>query len=215
MSGADSPKPWLFDAWSRFYDEAVIQRLVYRPLHDAVLEELARERPARVLDLGCGTGLLTRRLQQEAGRPDVTGADFSAGMLEQASRDSTGITWVRASAVSLPFADDSFDAITSTEAFHWFPDQDAALRECHRVLVPGGRLLVALVNPDIELIGDVARTLSGLAGQRFSWPTPAQMKKMVEEAGLRVETQRRLFRLLAGLVLPPVLTVARKPRAQA
>lgn len=210
MSGADNPKPWFFDAWSRFYDEAVIQSLVYRPLHDAVLEELGRERPARVLDLGCGTGLLTRRLREELGSC-VTGADFSPGMLEQASRGSSEISWVRASASSLPFADASFDAITSTEAFHWFPDQAAALRECRRVLVPGGRLLIAFVNPDYELIGNLTHALSGLAGQRFSLPTPARMKEMVEAADFHLDYQRRLFRLVVGLLLPPVLTVARRP----
>ena len=207
---SNSAKTWFFDAWSRFYDEALIQRYVYRPVHDAVLEELRKERPARVLDLGCGTGLLTERLRRELGSATVTGADFSAGMLEQASRERPDINWVRASALALPFAEASFDAITSTEAFHWFPDQAAALRECHRVLAPGGRLLVALVNPDFEAIGDATRVLSRLAGQPFYWPTPGRMRSMLEAAGLTVQAQRRLSRLVSGWLLPPVLSVARK-----
>ncbi|HXC53190.1 MAG TPA: methyltransferase domain-containing protein [Candidatus Limnocylindrales bacterium] len=210
MSGTDGPRDWFFDTWSRFYDEAVIQRFVYRPVHDAVLSELRSERPARVLDLGCGTGLLTERLRRELEIAHVTGADFSAGMLQQAARRRHDIDWVRASALALPFADSSFDAITSTEAFHWFPDQAAALRECRRVLAPGGRLLVALVNPDFELIGTVTQLLSRVAGQPFYWPTAMEMRTMLEAAGLAVDSQRRLFRLFAGLLLPPVLSVARK-----
>ena len=205
-----SAKDWFFDTWSHFYDEAVIQRLVYRPVHDAVLEELEREPVARVLDLGCGTGLLTERLKHEAGIARVTGADFSAGMLAQASSHRQGIDWIRASALALPFADASFEAVTSTEAFHWFPDQAAALRECHRVLVPGGRLLVALVNPDFEAIGDAALALSRVAGQPFYWPTVRQMRAMLEAAGFVVLRQRRVSRAVIGLVLPPVLSVARK-----
>jgi len=203
-------KSWFFDAWSHFYDEAVIQRIVYRPVHDAVLEELQGEQPARVLDLGCGTGLLTERLRREAGIASVTGADFSAGMLKQASRGRLDIAWVRASALALPFADASFDAITSTEAFHWFPDQAAALRECRRVLAPGGRLLIAFVNPDFEAIGDATLLLSRLAGQPFYWPTPERMRSMLEAAGLTVLVQRRLSRPVSGWLLPPVLSVARK-----
>ena len=47
----------------------------------AELDALRDERPARVLDLGCGTGLLTERLRRELGSPSVTGADFSAGVV--------------------------------------------------------------------------------------------------------------------------------------
>lgn len=210
MNDSSNPKDWFFDAWSRFYDEAVIQRFVYRPVHDAVLEELRHEMPARVLDLGCGTGLLTQRLRREMAIPSVTGVDFSAGMLGEASRRGTDINWVRASALALPFDEASFDAVTSTEAFHWFPDQQAALRECHRVLAPGGRLIVALVNPDFEMIGDATLALSRLAGQAFYWPTPRQMRTMLQAAGFTVLAQRRLSRPISGWLLPPVLSAARK-----
>lgn len=210
MSDVAGPRDWFFDAWSRFYDEAVIQRFVYRPVHDAVLAKLEADPPSRVLDLGCGTGLLTRRLRRELGVPHVTGADFSAGMLAQASREAPDIEWVRASALALPFEDDSFDAITSTEAFHWFPDQQAALEECRRVLVPGGCLLVALVNPDYEIVGDAAGWLSWLAGQPANWPTPQRMGELLEEAGFVVLAQQRVSRLLSDWILPPVLSIAVK-----
>ena len=203
-----SAKPWFFDTWSRFYDEAVIQNLVYRPVHDAVVETLAPRRPTNALDLGCGTGQLTVRLKRDLGIEKVTGADFSAGMLAQAAERRRDIHWVRASASALPFADETFDAVTSTEAFHWFPDQPLALRECRRVLKPGGTLAVALVNPRAEWLGEAAHALSTLIGQPFYWPTRERMRAMLEDAGFRVDRQRRILRL-AGLVLfPGVLSVA-------
>lgn len=210
MGDSSNPKAWFFDAWSRIYDEALVQRFVYRPVHDVVLEELRGERPRRILDLGCGTGLLTERIRRELGISSIVGADFSPGMLQQASRKYPDIVWVRASALALPFAEASFDAITSTEAFHWFPDQSAALRECRRVLAPHGRLLVALVNPDFEAIGNATLVLSRLAGQPFYWPTARHLRSMLEGAGLTVEAQRRVFRPISGWLLPPVLSVARK-----
>jgi ubiquinone/menaquinone biosynthesis C-methylase UbiE len=208
MTERSSARPWFFDVWSRFYDQSVVQRLVYRPVHDAILRELKLIRPDRVLDLGCGTGLLTERVRRELGVPSVVGADYSPGMLEQAATGRPDIDWVLASATSLPLADASFDAIVSSEAFHWFPDQPAALAECRRILRPGGGLLVAFVNPDFELVGSAAHSISSTLGQPARWPTAQRMRSLVDDAGLSVRSQQRVFRPAGFLLLAPVLTVA-------
>ena len=220
MSGPprDTPpgaKRWLFDAWSYVYDLPIVQRLTYRPVHDAVLHELREEPPRTVLDLGCGTGLLSQRIGRELPRVRVVGCDFSLGMLRSARANGEGSTWVQGDAQRLPFRDARFDALVSTEAFHWFPDQPAAQAECFRVLAPGGRLLVALMTSPLELVSDALHLGSRLAGQPFYWPTPARMRVLVEGAGFRVQAQRRVYRLLpAGLAFPPVLTVGLRPQSK-
>jgi ubiquinone/menaquinone biosynthesis C-methylase UbiE len=117
---------------------------------------------------------------------------------------------VRGDATRLPFADAAFDAAVSTEAFHWFPDQDAALRELRRVLRPGGRLMLALVSPPFELIADAFEIGMRALGQPLWWTTPSRLRKQVERAGFVVEEQRRVFRI-PGFLLPPALTVGRRP----
>lgn len=210
------PTRGFFDAWSRVYDFPLVQRATYRPVHDAVLRALAREHPARVLDIGCGTGRLAERLVEE-GVPSVVGCDFSAGMLEHAATrlaphvaNGARAALVRGDATRLPFADGSFDAAVSTEAFHWFPDQDAALRELRRVLRPRALLLLALVSPPFEFIADAFEIGMNLVGQPLSWTTPSRLAAQVTAAGFRVERQRRIFRI-PGFLLPPALTVARRP----
>lgn len=203
------PDRGLFDWWSLVYDAPLVQRLTYRPEQDAVLRRLRESPPARTLDVGCGTGRLAARLRAELGSP-VVGCDFSRGMLGRARARSRGVRWARADAGRLPFADASFDAVVSTEAFHWFPEPRAALAEMRRVLAPEGRLLVSLVNPPLEGLSRAFRTGSRLLGQPFLWPTRPRMRRWVEEAGFRVEVQQRVFRLPAGLALPSVLTVARR-----
>lgn len=210
---ANAPRRWFFDVWSTFYDLPLVQRLTYLPVHDVVLAALRHDPPGRVLDLGCGTGLLSARLRRELPGARVVGADFSAGMLARAAARDPGLRCVQATALALPFRDASFDAVTSTEAFHWFPDQRAALAECFRVLAPGGRLLVALVNPPLATIGDAVFLASSLVGQPFRWPTPQAMRALLEDAGFAVDAQRRIFRVPAGLLLPPVLSIATRPRA--
>jgi len=210
----DGPNRWFFDAWSRIYDLPLVQRATYRPVHDAVLRTLREFRVRSVLDIGCGTGQLAVRIREDLPAVAIVGCDFSGGMLRRAVARSEAIDWVRGDAGRLPFDDGAFDAIVSTEAFHWFPDQDRALLEFFRVLQPGGRLLLALVNTPTALVSEVMHAGSRLVGEPFYWPTTAQMRRRVEHAGFKVESQRRIFRV-PGFLLPPVLTSAvRPPRAR-
>jgi ubiquinone/menaquinone biosynthesis C-methylase UbiE len=210
-----------FDVWSYVYDFPMLQRLTYRPVHDAVLRALRRRAPESVLDLGCGTGQLLGRIAGELSPDRLAGCDYSSGMLAHAAerfRDpaalpirhgGTAPALVRGDALRLPFAAGAFDAVVSTEAFHWFPDQDAALAEITRVLRRDGTLLLGFVNPPLALIGDVFRLGSSLLGAPLGWPTPAALRRRVEAAGLSVVSQRRIFRV-PGFLLPPVLTEARR-----
>lgn len=214
---SDGPTRGFFDAWSMIYDFPLVQRATYRPVHDAVLRTLATEPCGRILDIGCGTGRLAKRLAAEPSVRSVVGCDFSAGMLAHAAERlrraegaATKVTLVRGDATRLPFADAAFDAVVSTEAFHWFPDQDAALRDLRRVLRPGGRLLLALVSPPFEIVADAVELGMRLVGQPLWWTTPSRLATQVRTAGFRVERQRRIFRI-PGFLLTPTLTVARRP----
>jgi ubiquinone/menaquinone biosynthesis C-methylase UbiE len=205
---APGPDRRLFDLWSLFYDVPLVQRLTYRPIHEEVLRLLRATPPHRILDVGCGTGLLPARIHSELPRVSVVGCDFSGGMLRHAAARTRAVAWTRGDAQRLPFRDASFDAIVSTEAFHWFPDQERALAEFQRVLAPKGRLHLALINTPFAVASELLRAGSRLLGEPLYWPTRQHMRRMVEAAGFRIETQRRIYRIPAGLALPPVLTTA-------
>jgi ubiquinone/menaquinone biosynthesis C-methylase UbiE len=207
MGHGVGPAAAFFDLWSRFYDQPVVQRLTYKPVHDGVVDALRRYRLQRVLDLGCGTGLLTARLRTELPQLELVGCDYSRGMLREARARSPRTPWTQGNALDLPFREASFQAVVSTEAFHWFPDQPGALREVRRVLEPSGRVLLALVNPPIEGLGQAAWWASRLVGQPFFWPTPRGMRALLVDAGFRVEEQRRLWRIPGMFLLPPVLSI--------
>jgi len=207
---AAGPKQWFFDAWAVIYDLPLVQRATYRPVHDAVLQTLAARPAVRVLDLGCGTGHLAARIKRERPATDVVGCDFSAGMLSRAAGRCHQVRWIRGDAGRLPFNDGTFDVVTSTEAFHWFPDQDAVLREVYRVLTPGGRFLLAMVNPPARVVSDAFYAGSRLIGEPFYWPTRRELRERIEAAGFVVDRQQRISRL-AGFLLLPVLTHAVRP----
>jgi SAM-dependent methyltransferase len=99
----------------------------------------------RVLDVACGTGVLSRAAAATVG-PDggVTALDLDPGMLGVAARLAPGISWHRGSAEQLPFPDATFDAVVSQFGLMFFPDRPRTLREMWRVLRPGGRMAVAV-----------------------------------------------------------------------
>lgn len=104
----------------------------------------------RVIDLGCGEGANTRRFAQAGGQ--VTAVDLSSELIALAraeeARAPLGIRYEVASFTGLSgFAAGSFDVALSTMALMDGPDLDAALREAHRVLAPGGQLCFSVLHP--------------------------------------------------------------------
>jgi ubiquinone/menaquinone biosynthesis C-methylase UbiE len=82
----------------------------------------------KVLDVGCGTGVLAREAMGRVGPEGrVVGLDLNAGMLAVAARTEPRIEWRQGDAVSLPFEDASFDVVVSQFALMYFPDRAASL----------------------------------------------------------------------------------------
>jgi SAM-dependent methyltransferase len=101
----------------------------------------------RVLDVGCGTGVLTREIASRVGSEGgVVGIDPNPGMLAVAAEQAGVAEWREGVAESLPFDDRSFDAVVSQFALMFFRDGVRGLREMMRVLRRGGRLAVAVWN---------------------------------------------------------------------
>jgi SAM-dependent methyltransferase len=110
-----------------------------------VVEAAGIRRGNRVLDVACGTGVLSKAAAEAAGPTgSVTGLDVDAGMLAVAARVASGISWHRGVAEALPFPDATFEAVVSQFGLMFFPDRTRALREMWRVLKSGGRMAVAV-----------------------------------------------------------------------
>jgi len=117
------------------------------------LIELASLRPGdRVLDVGCGTGIVARSAASRVGEKGrVVGVDLNEGMLRVAARAAADLVppveWRQGDAASLPFPDAAFDVVASQQMLQFVPDSVGALREMYRVLAPSGRLAVSVCRP--------------------------------------------------------------------
>ena len=138
-----------FDDVAAVYDETLPGHVVEHYIEKRARFVLqASPPPGRVLDVGCGTGVLAARL---AGLGyDVTGLDPSQGMLDVMKERAPGVDAVHGSGTEMPFADGEFDLSLSVATMHHIADRDAvrrALEEMVRVVRPGGRILVWDHNP--------------------------------------------------------------------
>jgi ubiquinone/menaquinone biosynthesis C-methylase UbiE len=159
----------------------------------------------RVLDVACGTGVVTRLAAQRAG-PDgrVVGLDLNPAMLEVAVGlpvSGAPVTWRQSSAEQLPFPAGSFDVVCCQLGLQFFADRPAALREMARVLARGGRL-VAMVWRPIEyspgfaalakaLDRHVGAAAGALMRAPFALGDEDELRALVETAGFTQTHIRR------------------------
>jgi ubiquinone/menaquinone biosynthesis C-methylase UbiE len=155
---------------SRTYD--VVARRLIRRMYRRIADDLVDTLPesADVLDVGTGPGILLVELAKR--RPDLrlAGIDLSADMIELAQRNTREFgdrVSVRVGdVVHLPFADGSFDAMTTSLSSHHWDDPVGAVPELARVLRPGGRLYVYDFRfAPFDVLADTARERGFFAGE--------------------------------------------------
>jgi demethylmenaquinone methyltransferase/2-methoxy-6-polyprenyl-1,4-benzoquinol methylase len=172
---------WKFDHFSLF---APFYDRMFDFLDPTRLRELLELPTAgRLLDAGGGTGRVAQALRGLAGQIVVT--DLSAAMLHRAA-GKDGLYPVRAHTERLPFPDASFDRILVVDAFHHFCDQQEAVAELWRVLVPGGRLVIEEPNVEtwpVKLVALAER----LALMRSRFYSPGDLQRLFQALGGRVE----------------------------
>jgi cyclopropane fatty-acyl-phospholipid synthase-like methyltransferase len=165
---------------------------------------IERLRPgARVLDVGCGTGVPTARQLADAGC-DVTGIDVSEGMLELARREVPGATFLRLDLADVPEVGPSrggFDAIVAFFSLLMLPRTEipTTLRRLHDLLEPGGYFLLSMIEADLDEVPinmhDCPQRVTGYPG--------AELRALVSEAGFEVLDLRHLSYAPADPEMPP------------
>jgi ubiquinone/menaquinone biosynthesis C-methylase UbiE len=198
MQSQDGKNRVYYDDFSGWYERE--RSAGYHALIDEIEVSAASEFAVgkRVLEAGCGTGLVLGRLARVA--KEAHGFDLSRGMVDKAR--ARGLSVSLGSVTAVPFQSNSFDLVCSFKVLAHVPDIDAALRELARVTRPGGTLVLEFYNP--WSLRYLAKRIAG--PQRISedrteadvytrWDAPFTIRKrlppnleLVEYRGVRVAT---------------------------
>lgn len=184
--------------WAEVYHSCFVPTII-APWVERTLA-LAAPRPGeRVLDVACGTGVVTRQAAEAVGPTGrVVGLDLSPEALAVACRvngrsNGAVIEWREGSAEKLPFADGCFDVVFCQLGLMFFPDRVAALKEMRRVLAPAGRIGLMTWGALDKNLGNAAVALAwrervgaeqaAKLNPPHSLPDPAEVSRLLREAG--------------------------------
>jgi SAM-dependent methyltransferase len=189
----------------QYYDE-YLGPLTFGPFAAELARRLPHEPPGPVLELACGTGLVTSSLRERLHPAlKLVATDLSKPMVDYArsKHRALSVEWQEADAMNLPFADASFGAAVCGFGLMFLPDRLAGLKEARRVLVKEGWLLLSVwdrieENPHAQVNAGVIEALfPGDAEMRFRVPYDLHdaglLRSVVADAGftdIRIDTQR-------------------------
>ena len=187
---------FLFRVWSRVYDSPLFQVPFYGRIHQRLLRALGSvgAEPNDILDIGTGTGQLLVSLADIFPWARIVGLDLSPDMLAKARQKefgNTDVELVEASVYEMPFENDRFDVVTNTISSHFYVEFDRALSEIHRVLKPGGVLIMAsLGNGPLRFVPGLREINPGPTDAVYR--APQVQRRALEQAGFEVIDIERL-----------------------
>ena len=170
---------WNPEQYARFEKERAL------PFHDLVALVERRTR-MRVVDLGCGTGVLTRQLLDALDAAEALGIDSSAEMLEKAASHASGSLHFEQGDIAA-FAATDLDLLFSNAALHWIPDHERLFPKLIACLGLHGQLAVQMSWNDDHPSHRIAREVAaafGLAPQRGVILTPERYSSILQCAGM-------------------------------
>jgi len=138
---------------------------IFEPLAKATLEKFMPSSPVNVLDVACGTGIISRLLSERLVEPSrIVGIDLNPAMVEVARREMPAsnhtIEWFAADVTELPCRDGEYDVVICQQGLQFFPNKLAALRELRRVIKIDGCIILTCwrsVSPLFQAISDSLR----------------------------------------------------------
>jgi ubiquinone/menaquinone biosynthesis C-methylase UbiE len=156
------------------------------------LDEVADLPADRVLDVACGTGQLLAVLAGRSNSPELVGIDRVPAMLNVARlKLGQRATILECEATQLPFDDADFQLVTCTNALHYFPDIDAALREIRRVISPNGNLIITDWCRNYFWMRVLNRILPRTQHAHAHTLSIEELKQGLSQAGFRIHSETR------------------------
>ncbi len=186
-----------FNRRAATYEKSRRQNLIFDRVQKIVLTLTCRDKPETVLDVGCGTGRLLRKVKEQWSDANLIGVDPAESMIAEAKQLLPNAQFHVGMAESLPLHDASVDLVLSTMSFHHWADQAKGISEIARVLRTNGRFVLADIIAPFGL---------SMFFKHFKRSNASKTRALFAESGLNVELQQRQWPLFSVLVV----TIGRK-----
>ena len=180
-------KKW--NHWARSLDKMEFRTRYLKKAQENVLALLNISKGVRFLDIGCGPGwALEEAANLAGGQGEFYGIDLSPLMIEKAKSDYAdrpNFHFLVANAESIPLESGFFDRIICTNSFHHYLHPDRAVAEFHRLMKPGGRLLLLDPTADSRIVRLSDRIIRWIEPEHVKLYSSAEFREMFERAGFR------------------------------
>lgn len=214
---------WYDSFWADYLNKTF--QLPLQLLTTAIQRDQKEEAEVVVVDVACGTGEFVKRAKdrlttdtKDGNTTIFYGIEPCSEMLAKATQKDDAAQWIQSAAEELPLEDASANVVTSTSAFHFFRNKPLALHQMHRILRPGGQVIITDWSADYWLVRLYHLLELVRWNIRFShrYPSPLYSKtllQLVEEAGFQdVQVETYTVRFWTVVVWGMQTVTACKPR---
>lgn len=143
-------KAKLWDFWSGKYDKLWVQKYSLKPTRDYITKEIGASRSSnvaiKILDVGCGPGQLMHQLNNAYENLELTGIDFSKGMLEVSRMKNRKATHIKMDVANLSALTGRFDIIVCTHSLPYYKEPEKVMKDLHGLLENNGKIYMGFAS---------------------------------------------------------------------
>jgi len=172
----------LWDFWAGKYHGLWVQKYSLKPTRDYILQVMGelgkREEPVRILDVGCGPGELMAELQSQFEKAELTGIDFSSGMLAISRQKNKRAKHLKMDVADLGTLKERYQVIVCTHSLPYYKEPEKVMRNLHRLLADDGILYMGFASGN-SLYDRLLLSLVKLTTGPASYPSHEKYKGLV------------------------------------
>lgn len=186
----------IWDFWAGKYEKLWVQKYSLAPTRKTIVNKLrkiinSKDKKYSILDSGCGTGQLLRDIKAEFSGYDLelTGIDFSSGMIAEAKAQSRDFSYMVCNIETFEGIDKSYDIIVCSHSFPYYKDKRSVIEKFSGLLREGGSLIMAQASQN-NLYDSVVMPFVKLTTSKASYPSVMDVVNMLEPHFCNIETVR-------------------------
>ena len=186
----------IWDFWADKYEKLWVQKYSLTPTRRRIVNRLKKiinssNRKYNILDAGCGTGQLLRNIQGEFIKYDIelTGIDFSSGMIAEARTKSRNIGYMISDIEEFTGSQESYDIIVCSHSFPYYKDKEGVIHKFYEMLSDGGCLIMAQASQN-NFYDSIVMPFVKLTTSKASYPNVSNVVRMLEPYFSNIEIEK-------------------------